>query len=143
MRQARRALLGFFVAPIVPTLPLFIVGLLMGHGAAACVLPVFAAFFGYVGALLIGVPMYLLLERQVIRRLRAYLLAGAFIGPILYLVTGRLMSLPGMAMPSLPELFIPIVVLAAYSAFASAVFWRIVVKEKLGPQEVFWGWGLD
>lgn len=144
MKQSRRAFLGFLIAPVVPTVFLYLFGVWTGEGNAAVVLPFFATVFGYVGAVLIGIPMYLLMQRRGLRSFRSYLLLGSLIGPIFYLVTMGLLASPGHQMQPLIALALPILVLAVYTSITAGVFWLIVFKRKVYESErYFMSLGLD
>ena len=68
------------MAPGVPGVLLYFFNLLKGHGDAAIVGPLLLAPFAYAAALVIGVPMYLLLQRRGAHGLGAYFVLGAAIG---------------------------------------------------------------
>jgi hypothetical protein len=58
MTQTACAWIGFFVAPGVPAILLYLWGLHEGYGDSAVVGPILLVPFGYAGALVIGWPTY-------------------------------------------------------------------------------------
>jgi hypothetical protein len=98
MAQATRTLVSFLVAPAIPAALLYLYNVWQGYGNAAVVGPYILTLLGYVAALIIGVPVYLLLQRKEIRSLPAYVLVGALIGPVFYLLFVVLTAYPGQLM---------------------------------------------
>jgi len=130
MAQITRAFIAFVVAPAIPGALLYIYGLLKGYADAAVVGPFILTFLGYIAELIIGVPMYLLLERKGIRSLAAYVLIGALIGPIFYLVFEILTAYPGQLIFRLQHALGASLVAAGYSSVAAATFWLIAGQPK-------------
>lgn len=80
MTQVTRAWIGFFVAPGVPAVLLFFWGLHKDYGDDAVVAPFLLAPFAYAVALVIGWPVYCVLQRRGSHGLGVYVVLGAAIG---------------------------------------------------------------
>lgn len=82
MNSTARALIGFLVAPGVPALVVYIISTMTStRGEAAWSSAIFAAA-GYLAALVMGVPMYFVLQRKGVTGSVPYLALGALIGLI-------------------------------------------------------------
>jgi len=133
MTQTARAWVGFLVAPGVPAVLLYLWGLHKGYGDAAVAGPGLLVPFGYVGALVLGWPTYLLLQRRGSHGLGAYLALGALIGAIVVAVMSTAEALlSGNALQYASAQFgvsLRFTVIAAiYAMISSAVFWFIAVR---------------
>lgn len=134
MTQAARAWVGFLVAPVVPGVFQYIYGLIKGYGDAAIVAPALLVPFAYAGALIIGVPVYLVLQRKGVHGLGAYLALGAAIGAAVVALTFGTEAL--FSWSSAREHAVGVIrnsggymlVAMVYAAIASAVFWLIAVR---------------
>jgi hypothetical protein len=63
MSQTTRTLTGFFVAPAFPGALLYLCNFFWkGHGDAAVGGPFIFVLYGYAAALVVGVPVYLVLQ---------------------------------------------------------------------------------
>jgi hypothetical protein len=128
---AMRALIGFLVAPAVPALALYFVNV---NGEAAPLIFFVLAPFAYAAALVLGLPVYLVLQRRGTRSLRAYLILGAAIGLVFAVLFFGIQAL--LSWTSAREHAVAVlknsgrsVVLALVCAVvASAVFWLIAVR---------------
>ena len=74
------------MAPALPAVLFYLWGVLKGYGDAAVAGPGLLLPFGYVGALVIGLPTYLVLQRRGSHGLGAYLALGALIGVVVVAV---------------------------------------------------------
>jgi hypothetical protein len=134
MTHTARAWSGFLVAPVVPAGFLYLFGLLKGYGDVAIVGPLLLAPFAYAAALVIGVPVYLLLQRKGVHGVGAYLALGAAIGAtvvVLMFGTEALFSWTSAREHALGLIRNSggyMVVAIVYAAIAAAVFWLIAVR---------------
>lgn len=134
MTQTARAWLGFLVAPAIPGVLLYLFGLVKGFGDAAVVGPALLAPFAYCSALVVGVPVYFVLQRRGIHSLGAYLAVGAAIGvAVVVLVFGteaasNWTTAREHALGVLRNSVRYSLVAVTYAAGASAVFWLIAVR---------------
>lgn len=132
--SALRALIGFLVAPGVPALVLYLAGLLFFADWEAAFGPRILAMLGYVTALVIGVPVYFVLQRKGITSLIAYLAMGALIGLACYVLFFGVWTLlswqtyPEHALLLLKNSAESGVIAVVYATVASAVFWLIAIK---------------
>jgi hypothetical protein len=130
-----RTLVGFLIAPGGPALIVYLVSMMWGsRGEATWSAEVFAVV-GYGAALVIGVPLYFLLQRKGIGGLVPYLVLGGLIGliciilgfiPYAFLGDWRgnqeqafslLKTAAGIAVPAIIS-----------GVIASAVFWLIAIR---------------
>jgi len=102
----------------------------MGFGDAAVVGPLILAPLGYVAALVIGIPAYLIMQRKSIRSFSAYLTFGALIGLIFYVLFTAISSYPGQFIEILARSLGPILMASGYAAMASALFWVIAIGRR-------------
>jgi len=129
-----RAWIGFVVAPGVPAVLLYFFGLYKGYGDAAVVEPFLLAPFAYVAALVVGWPVYLMLQRRGSHGLGVYLVLGAVIGlavVVLMFGTEALLSWKSArehAIGLLRNSGGYMVVAMVYAAVAGAVFWLIAIR---------------
>lgn len=132
---ALRALIGFSVAPGVPALIVYIISAMSGsRGEATWSFEIFAAA-GYLAALVIGVPVYFLLQRKGVTNLAPYLALGALIG-LMCVVLGFLpYVLLGGWQTNHEQAFVLLKTAAGIAvpailsgAIASAIFWLIAVR---------------
>ena len=133
MTQTARAWVGFFVAPGVPAILLYLWGLHKGYGDAAVAGPGLLVPFSYVGALVIGLPTYLVLQRRASYGLGAYLALGALIGVVVVAVMSTAEALLSWNALQYARaqfgVFVRFTVIAAiYAMISSAVFWLIAVR---------------
>jgi hypothetical protein len=133
MTQTARAWVGFFVAPGVPAILFYLWGLQKGYGDAAVAGPGLLVPFAYVGALVIGLPTYLVLQRRGSYGLGAYLALGALIGVVVVAVMSTaeaLLSRNALQYAS-AQFGVSVrftVIAAIYAMISSAVFWLIAVR---------------
>lgn len=127
MTNTTRAAVGFLVAPAVPGVLTYIYNLWRGYDDASIVWPYIITLLGYVAALVIGVPLYLVLERKGIRSLGAYILIGAIIGAVFYVVFEMLTAYPGQHIYRLQQMPPAMLLAAAYSSLATAAYWLIAI----------------
>ena len=120
MDKLIRAVVGFLVAPAVPGALLYVYGLTQGYGAAAIVAPGLLMPFGYVAALMIGIPTYICLDRKGVRGLSTYVFGGVLIGAGFDSLLNLLTS------PYVP--FGEVLVATVYAAISAAVFWSLAVR---------------
>lgn len=125
MSRTARALVGFIFAPAIPGTLLYLYALSKGYGNEAVVGPVIFTFLGYIAELLIGVPVYFLLQRKGVRSLRAYALAGALIGAAFYLLFEIVTDYPGQLMIRLRQSLSPVLVAATFASLSAVSFWLI------------------
>ncbi len=133
MTQTPRAWVGFLVAPAVPAVLFYLWGLLKGYGDAAVAGPGLLLPFGYVGALVIGLPIYLVLQRRGSHGLGAYLALGALVGVVVVAVLSTAEALlSGKALQyTSAQIWVSVrftVIAALYAMISSAVFWLIAVR---------------
>lgn len=135
--SALRALIGFLVAPGVPALVLYLIGLLFVSDWETAWGPKILAVFGYLAALVIGVPVYFLLQRKGISSLMAYLVLGALIGLVCYALFFGLWALlswktyPEHALLLLKNSVKSGLIAVVYATVASAVFWLIAIRRAI------------
>jgi hypothetical protein len=108
-------------------------GLLKGYGDAAVAGPGLLLPFGYVGALVIGLPIYLVLQRRGSHGLGAYLALGALVGVVVVAVLSTAEALlSGKALQyTSAQIWVSVrftVIAALYAMISSAVFWLIAVR---------------
>lgn len=120
------------MAPAVPAVLFYLWGLLKGYGDAAVAGPGLLLPFGYVGALVIGLPTYLVLQRRGSHGLGAYLALGALIGVVVVAVLSTAEALlSGKALQyASAQIWVSVrftVIAALYAMISSAVFWLIAV----------------
>jgi len=136
MTQVARAWIGFFVAPGVPAVLLYFWGLYKGYGDAAVVEPFLLAPFAYSAALVIGWPVYLMLQRRGSHGLGVYLVFGAAIGlaaAALFFGAQALLSWTSArehAVALLRNSGGSVLVAMVYAAVAGAVFWLIAIRSQ-------------
>ena len=130
-----RALIGFLVAPGAPALLLYLAGLFFVADWEAAWGPKILAMFAYLVALIIGVPVYFLLQRKGINSFTAYLIMGALIGLVFYVLFFGIWAL--ISWQSYPEHALMLlknsvrsgVIAVVYAAVASVVFGLIAVRQ--------------
>jgi hypothetical protein len=135
MSQKPRALVAFLVAPAVPGTLLYIYQRSKGYGDAAIPGPVILTLLGYVAAIVIGIPVYSVMQRKGICSLRAYILVGAVIGPLFSLMFEILTTYPGTVMARLENGGLAMLVTALYSAVAAGAFWLIAFTRTQTPKQ--------
>ena len=124
MEKSKRTVVGFFIAPVVPAVLLYVYGLAKGYGTAALVGPLLLMPAAYFAAFVIGIPIYRCLDRKGVRRFPAYLFTGGLIGAGFALM----FNLPAIYLyRSLP--FGEVCVATIYAAVSAAVFWGLAVRE--------------
>jgi hypothetical protein len=133
MTQTGRAWVGFFVAPGVPAILLYLWGLYKGYGDAAVAGPGLLVPFAYIGALLIGLPTYIVLQRRGSHGLGAYLTLGALIGVLVAALLATVEALLSWNAPQYASAQFGVsvrfaVIAAIYAIVSSAVFWLIAVR---------------
>jgi hypothetical protein len=131
MTQRARTLFGFFVAPAIPGVLLLIFNIFMGYGDGAIVGPILLAPLAYIAAAVIGIPVYLLLERKGIRSLRAYIAFGALIGPTFFLLYTILTAYPGTIPAVLERAYGAVLMATGYATAAAASFWAIAIRGRV------------
>jgi hypothetical protein len=124
------------VAPGAPAILLYLWGLHKGYGDAAVAGPGLLVPFAYVGALVIGLPTYLMLQRRGSHGLGAYVALGAVVGVVVVVVLSTAEALlSGRALEYATAQFwlsVRFMVIAAiYAMIASAVFWLIAIRRSL------------
>lgn len=117
----------------MPAVLLYLWGLHKGYGDAAVAGPGLLVAFAYVGALVIGWPTYLMLQRRGTHGLGAYLVLGALIGAVVVAVMSTAEALlSGKALQYASAHFwvsVRFTVIAAiYAMISSAIFWFIAVR---------------
>jgi len=130
-----RGLIGFLIAPGVPALFLYLAGLFFVADWEAAWGPKILAMFAYLVALIIGVPVYFLLQRKGINSFMAYLILGALIGLAFYVLFFGIWAL--ISWQSYPEHAILLlknsirsgVIAVVYAAVSSVLFWLIAVRQ--------------
>jgi hypothetical protein len=122
MDKSMKVLAGFLIAPAGPAALLFAYGLAKGYGTAAIVGPMLLIPVAYFAALVVGIPVYRLLDRKRVHRCLAYTLGGGLIG----LVGSLLLNTPIHSLGSLPPG--DLLVGTIYGAMSATVFWRIAVR---------------
>jgi hypothetical protein len=128
MAQPTKAFIGFLVAPAIPGALLYILNLLSGVGDAAIFWPFILTSLGYIAALVVGVPVYLFLQRKGIHSLPAYVFAGSLIGLGFCLIFTLLTAYPGQIMFRLRHALGFMLTAMVYASVAAAVFWTIAVR---------------
>jgi hypothetical protein len=118
---------------MVPGIFLYMFNVLMGYGDASIVGPFLLAPLGYIAAVTMGIPAYLIMRKRNICSFPAYLLLGAVIGFVFYLLFTILTSYPGQTLAVLQHSRGPLLVAPAYSALAAAVFWAIAIRRHQFP----------
>lgn len=129
-KTGMRALIGFLVAPGVPALALYLVNI---NREAAPLIFLILAPLGYAAALVLGVPAYFVLQRKGIRSLLAYVLLGALIGLVFYLLFTLVTSYRGQAVGVLRNSARPAAMAIAYAAVAGALFWLMAIWRSNQP----------
>jgi hypothetical protein len=123
MDKSMKVLAGFLIAPAGPGALLYVYGLAKGYGTAAIVGPLLLIPVAYFAALVIGVPLYRLLDRKRVRRCLAYTLGGGLVG----LVGSLLLNTPAIdSFGYLPPG--DLLVGAIYGAISATAFWGIAVR---------------
>jgi hypothetical protein len=79
-----RAFLGFSLAPLVPALAVFALNVVRVPPSDAMRGAVAVGLYGYLSALLLGVPAFFIMRKRSGAGLGAYVLAGTLIGLICY-----------------------------------------------------------
>lgn len=134
--SALRVLIGFLVAPGLPALVVYLIGLFFVADWEAAFGPKILAMLGYLTALLIGVPVYFVLQRKGISSLAAYLAFGALVGLSCYVLFFGLWALlswqtyPEHALLLLKNSVVSGVIAVVYATVSSLVFWLIAIKSK-------------
>lgn len=129
MSQTTRALAGFLVAPAFPGALLYLYNYFWkGYGDVAVVGPFILVLYGYAAALVLGVPLYLVLQRKGIRSLLVYSLLGALSGPVFFVISEALTAYPGTFAARLQHTYGAALVAAAYASLAAMTFWTIVIR---------------
>jgi hypothetical protein len=133
MTHTARAWVGFLVAPALPAVLFYLWGVLKGYGDAAVAGPGLLLPFGYVGALVIGLPTYLVLQRRGSHGLGAYLALGALIGVVVVAVlsTAEALLSGKVLQYASAQIWVSVrftVIAALYAMISSAVFWLIAVR---------------
>lgn len=123
MGKSKRSTAGFFIAPLVPAALLYLYGLMKGYGTGAVVGPALLLPIAYVAALVVGIPIYRLLDRKELRRFSTYLCSGSLIGAGFDLFFNLPAIYSGEPVP-----FGEICVATIYAAISAAVFWGIAVR---------------
>jgi hypothetical protein len=122
MAKSMKVIAGFLIAPVGPGALLYVYGLAKGYGTAAIVGPLLITPVAYLAALIIGIPVYRLLDRKRVRRCLAYTLGGGLVG----LVGGLLLNTPIVSFRSLPPG--DLLVGAICGAISATIFWGIAVR---------------
>jgi len=121
--KSTHTVVGFFIAPVVPAVLLYLYGLAKGYGTAALVGPLLLLPAAYLAAFVIGIPIYRCLDRKGVRRFPAYLFIGVLIGAGFELI----INLPEIYFyRSLP--FGEVCVATIYAGISAAVFWGLAVR---------------
>jgi hypothetical protein len=118
---------------VVPAVLFYLWGLHKGYGDAAVAGPGLLVPFGYVGALVLGSPIYLILQRRGSHGLGVYLALGASIGAVVVAVMSTAEALlSGKALQyASAQIWLSVrfmVIAAIYAMISSAVFWFIAVR---------------
>lgn len=126
---AFRVVLALLVAPGVPALTMYLIGLFFASDWQAEFWPIVLAIAGYLAALAFGVPAYLLMRRKNIVSFKAYVVVGALIGLCSYaLFLGLSFSYPEHSLQLLKNSLNLGIVATLYAVVASAVFWLIAIR---------------
>ncbi len=129
-----RIALGLILAPGIPALFLYFVGLIFVSGWEAAWSPKFLAAFGYLVALIFGIPAFYYLQRKGINSFQAYLILGALIGLTFYLLFFGIWALlswqpyPEHAILLLKNSIKSGIIAIVYATVTSAVFWLITIR---------------
>jgi len=126
--------MGFLIAPGLPAILLYLLGLLFVADWEAAWGPSILAILAYLGALIIGVPVHFVLQRKGINGYMAYLILGSVIGLTIYTLFFLIWAL--FSWQSYPEHTIILlkdsvksgVISVVYAAISSTVFWLITVR---------------
>lgn len=130
-----RVLLGFFVAPGAPALALYFINLVVVSRQEALLQGLILAALGYVAALVLGIPAYLMMKRKCAVGLSSHLIVGALIGLIFYVLYFGLwgfisyQSYPDHAIALIKNSMMAGVVAVVYAAVASGLFWWIAIRK--------------
>ncbi|MFM9863976.1 MAG: hypothetical protein ACKVRO_10245 [Micropepsaceae bacterium] len=128
-----RVLAGFAMAPLVPSLALFLVSMATGSPARESFLfALFSSALGYLVTIVIGVPLFLLLRSSQLNSFTTYAVSGIAIGlAVLTLLlppsaqwvyeTEHSKSLPYVAF---------LLLFAGYGFLAAAAFWLIARPDR-------------
>lgn len=122
---ATSAIVGFLVAPGVPAFVLYLVNLSRGE---APLLFLILAPLAYAAALFLGLPVYLILQRKRIHSLAAYVILGASIGLVFYVLFIVLSSYPGQIRARFGNSAQSGVLAVVYAGVASTIFWLIAIR---------------
>lgn len=128
MTQITRVLVGFFVAPAVPAILLYVFNRLMGYGDASVVGPLLLMPLGYAAAIIFGIPTYFLMRKKNVRSFVAYILFGGFAGLTFYLLFTIATAYPGQVLLVLQRSIGPVLTATAYAAIAAGVFWAVAIR---------------
>jgi hypothetical protein len=129
-----RVLFGFVVAPGVPALALYLLGLSFASAWEAAWGPRILAMFAYLVAVAGGIPVHLFLQAKGINSVGAYVVAGALIGLVCYLLVFGIwvefswQSSPEHASALLRNSVNSGLIAVAYGAIASVLFWLIAIR---------------
>ena len=133
MTQIIRVLVGFFVAPAVPAILLYVFNRLVGYGDASVVGPLLLMPLGYAAAVTFGIPAYFLMRKKNVHSFVAYVSFGGLIGLAFYLVFTIVTSYPGQVLLVLQRSLGPVLTAAAYAATAAGVFWAVAIRRTSQP----------
>jgi len=137
--ENERVLIGFLVAPGLPALLAYLVGLFVGE--AAFFLGIIA-IFAYLAAWICGIPGYILLRREGINSFAAYLVWGALFGLIVYGISlvallfnwqiyPEMTVVPplGMILKDITLTVLLALIAITYAVISTALFWLIAVRK--------------
>lgn len=133
-KSRQRALVGFLVAPVVPALVLYLVQLIFVPRWEAEWGVKILVLFAYLSALVMGIPMYFVLQRKQVASVLAYTVLGAVIGLACYALFFGLLALmnwtayPDHALLLLKNSVGSGVMAVSYGAVASMIFWLIAIR---------------
>lgn len=130
-----RVLVGFLVAPGVPALLLYLIGLFFVPAWEAAWGPKILVIFAYFIALVMGAPAFFVMRQKGINSFIAYLVMGVLIGLVFYVLFFGVWALiswqsyPEHALILLKESLRSGVIAVVYAAVASVIFWLIAVRQ--------------
>lgn len=131
-----RIILGFLIAPAIPSLIIFFIGLLFYSPWEAAWAPKIFTVFAYISIFLFGIPAHIIFNKNKINNAKNYLFLGGFVGLICYVIFYGLIAI------SSTENFSDHIVLlfknsistgffaVAYGAITGFSFWFVVFGSK-------------
>jgi hypothetical protein len=134
-----RLFIGFLISPGAPAVALYWVNIFFVSLPEAALLGWLLGVCAYAASIVLGIPMYLILRRQNRTQLHTYLVAGALIGLIAYILIFGVWGL--ISYQSAPEHAVRLMVnslraglmTVGYATIASGAFWVIAVRDSARP----------